>query len=402
MSPVVRSPIQRATPSGFNARAMTPFGTNAAMNTPTRVSANNAHIEDNADSLIGDFSQDLLGLGLGESGFGFEEADITQTTIRGLGAEIVDAEIGNEALDLELEKMEQELERLEHLKEMKRVKLLRLAKLQRKVEKARLELGAGELGNKQNSQNSHVPATTAHHQPFHDIRNPYQTPIAGRMLAPDPRQTTRGSAMTATPRTNPLASQHELGSIQEDRKAELWYKEIKEQIRVIRDSIVPEICFKGKVGENDKRTLMDFETEIVRAFEEQELDVYDKNPRFQKLVLFALRSFLHPDAKAYEMYRQRFDTWRGFHDFLKDHYLRFLKPNSDAAVLAEWEASCQGSKTFLEWKSELDRLWETVGVHMNRHIYITKLKEKAHPDVISKMGANLHRLSEADWWTRWG
>ncbi|KAI9089595.1 hypothetical protein DFS34DRAFT_654498 [Phlyctochytrium arcticum] len=131
---------------------MTPFWNQCCYEYPNQstVSANNAHVEDNADSLIGDFSQDLLGLGL-----------------------------GNEALDLELEKMEQERERLEHLKEMKRVKLLRLAELQRKVEKARLEFGA----------------------------------------------TTRGSAMTATPRTTPLASQHELDSIQEDRKAELRYKQ---------------------------------------------------------------------------------------------------------------------------------------------------------------------------------
>ncbi|KAI9104152.1 hypothetical protein DFS34DRAFT_607125, partial [Phlyctochytrium arcticum] len=204
--------------------------------------------------------------------------------------------------------------------------------------------------------------------------------------------------MTGTPPTTPLVSQRAAmdTAVLTDRLEELRLEKMRKRFCLIRESIMPETRFKGKIGNTDMRTLKDFEAEIARAFEEQGLDLQNNDPEFQQGVLLLMRNFLHPEGKAFEMYKQCISRWRHYDCFIKELNLRFLNPYSGAALIAEWEASAQGSKTFLEWKSELDRLWETVGMHMGRHLYITKIKEKAHPEVISKMGSRLHRLPEAD------
>ncbi|KAI9088008.1 hypothetical protein DFS34DRAFT_691424 [Phlyctochytrium arcticum] len=305
---VQHSPLQRATPAGGNARAMAPFRINTAVNTPTRDFSNYGHFGDLSQPAMDDFSHDLLGLGPGESGFG-------------VIAEVKDEEIL--AMDLEAERMEQELARLNRLKEAKRAKRLRPAELQRKIDEARSELGSLDF-EEQEGEGSHVPVATAQRQIPHDVRNPYQTPVAW---------------------DSSFRSQHSPGYASvDDSLEEVRHKKVKTKLRMIREGIVRELRFKGNIGDTDKRTLLDFEAEIGRAFEEQELNLSDSDPCFQQLVLFVVQSFLHPDGKAYEMYKQCYKSWNTYDDFVKELYLRFLKPNSGATIIAEWEALAQGSK----------------------------------------------------------
>ncbi|KAI9090041.1 hypothetical protein DFS34DRAFT_597837 [Phlyctochytrium arcticum] len=340
--------------------------------------------QDREDSVFEGLSQDLLGLGLGDSQRHFGDMDMTQDTIRGLGNGQAVVEIADEettAMDRELERRQQELYRLRSLAEVKRAKRLKLAELERQIEAARSDLESLDVDEpgRSDGESSHVPTMTAQRQ----FRNPFETPVAGsRLPPPDTRQFTRGSATT----TNPFTLQHPASSgILVDKLEDVKREKLMRKLQLIREGVVPEIRFKGKVGETDRRALMDFEAEVRRAFEEQEVDLGDMDPRFQRLLLLLVRYFLHPDGKAYEMYQQRINSWKTYDDFLEELYLRFLRPNSDAAVIAEWEPSIQGSKSFLEWKAELDKLWETVGAHMDRHIYMT-----------NKVGARLHRLTEVE------
>ncbi|KAI9103378.1 hypothetical protein DFS34DRAFT_683362 [Phlyctochytrium arcticum] len=349
--------------------------------------------QDHEDLVFEVLSQDLLGFGFGDSQRHFGDMDMTQDTMKGLGngqAAVKIAHKETTVMDRELEQQQQDLYRLCSLAEVKRAKHLKLAELERQIEAARSDLESLDVDKpgRSDGESSHVPTMSAQRQ----IRNPFETPVAGsRLPPPDTRQFTRGLATA----TNPFTLQHPASNgVLVDKLEDVKREKLMRKLQLIRKGVVLEIRFKGKVGETDRRPLMDFEAEVCRAFEEREVNLGDMDPRFQRLLLLLVKYFLHPDGKAYEMYQQRINRCKTYDDFLEELYLRFLRPNSNAAVIAEWEASVQGSKSFLEWKAELDKLWETVGAHMDPHINMTKLKEKAHPDVISKVRARLHRLTE--------